>query len=198
MNINIFGDSNAAGCRRSHGYKSIKDVLLTEFKKFASTVNQYAKGGTTISTGDRGYLEWLGGRKQNLPEACDLSIVMIGTNDITFDSSIGASLRSQFRQILKGTGSEPRRTYVLAPIHGRSKNREKAKEIRAFVQAEANSYGAHYMELYPRDDEWQKSNGSTDYIHVNADFHHRIIQYVQKDIKVAIKEEPPAKRRKKA
>jgi lysophospholipase L1-like esterase len=179
--VTIFGDSNAAGYRDTNGADSIGETIgKLDFCKKAYV---FARGGTTISPGEDNLSDWIHltenrstKNRRRIIRPADASIVMIGTNDIYRDLKTPVeTLHGEFERLMRKTNTAPERVLVIAPLCG-SDNRKTATDfIRGEVKKVTAKLGAHYVELYPTESEWQHTEaGDIDRAHCKKDFFLRI------------------------
>jgi len=194
--VTIFGDSNAAGYRDTRHADSLdKTVQKLDFCKKAYN---FARGGTTISPGEDNLTDWIHltetrstKNRRRIIRPADAAIVMIGTNDIFRDLATPAeTLHAEMERLLRKTNTAPDRIHVVAPLCGADSRKAATARIRGEVQKVAKNFGAHYLELYPKEDEWQSHpDGGVDYGHCKKDFYLRICDHVGKWFETAGKSE---------
>jgi lysophospholipase L1-like esterase len=220
--VTIFGDSNAAGYRDTHGADSLEETIGK--LDFCASAKTFACCGTTISPGEKNLADWIHitenrstKNRRRIIRPADLSIVMIGTNDIfrQLDTPV-EQLHEEMERLLRKTNTQPDRIHVIAPLCGDENRTRAAERIRGEVKKVAEKFGAHYVALYPEEKEWQKGpDGKPDKGHCGKDFFVRIGDHMWKvfekvgksDLakesyiyvdkkKATTKAEPQAKRRK--
>ena len=164
----IFGDSNAVGSK--HASKTELDSLkLVLEERHKAKVSVFAKGQTTLSK-KNSYSKWFYKKFTTPPLDCDINVNLIGTNDITGEST-ASEIRTGLQE-LAGINTADRATYFTEPLFKGGKRKSPLAVRAALAQWAAENHAIMLSSAVETD---FKRDGK----HVTAPFFLRIAKEIE-------------------
>jgi hypothetical protein len=164
----IFGDSNAVGSKHA-STTELDSLKLVLEERHEAKVSVFAKGQTTLSK-KNSYSKWFYKKFTTPPLDCDINVNLIGTNDITGEST-PSEIREGLRE-LAVINTANRATYFAEPLFKGGKRKSPQAVRAALAQWAAEN---HAIMLSSAADTDFKRDGK----HVTAPFFLRIAKEIE-------------------